>query len=369
MGHLLLAVTLAAPNALFHGELYVLVERYLDGDRSEAVTSLGAMDQAEVKAQVKAILRKVPSMTGDQAHGAPLFKAAVMLFTDRALLERAEGRIGPYRWNLDVAMALVSQVRVRSCSGFSDAMSSRSCAGCVSFARRWYLFAGLLYFATGEPSRSFFEKGLKQFPDDPRLLLALGTLEEKLGSTRSYGPRLDSGSQGIRSALDPPRDLEEVAARTGHLANAASYFRRALAADPHLLEARLRLGRVAFLQGHEESASEELKSVEHASREAATQYLAALFQGRVHEREGRVSQAAEAYRRAAGHLGDTPTAHVALAHALDVAGDRAGAADLLGRAVQPGDRSPAQDPWWTYLMGQSHEVEPLSRALHTEVRP
>jgi predicted Zn-dependent protease len=193
--------------------------------------------------------------------------------------------------------------------------------------------------------------------------LALGTLDEKLGSARIYDPPL--GSQDGHS----DQRMELIATRTRHLDAAVRYLRVALIAEPQLLEARLRLGRVLFLRGQETSAAAELETVERTTPEPATRYLAALFQGHIHERERRLPQAAEAYGRAAGYLPGAPTADVALAHALEVGGDRARVSDLLDRALQPVDRTPAQDPWWTYLMGQSHEAQPLYGELQAEVNP
>jgi tetratricopeptide (TPR) repeat protein len=380
MGQLLLAVTLVVPNEATREQLRLLVEHYLGGQGNEAVASLEALREAEIRAQAKEMLSKlVPDLIRDESRATQLFKAAVMLLTDRALFERGEGRFDRGWRNLDVTAALVSDVSAH-CSHppifRPTAHSVRGCTSCLSFARRWFLLAGLACFGTGEfeRSRSLFEGGLKQFRNDTHLLLALGTLEEKRGSVRTYNPPL--GSQGRHSALDRygrhsalDEYMEPVAARAQHLADAASYLRRALAAEPQFLEARLRLGRVLSLQGQESNALAEFEALERAAPEAATRYLAALFQGRLYERGRRFPQAAEAYGRAARYPGSGPTAYVALAHALDSLGHRARVSDLLDHALQPVDRTPSEDPWWTYLMGQFHEAEPLYRELKAEVRP
>jgi tetratricopeptide (TPR) repeat protein len=380
MRHLFVATSLLIPNATTSESLRLLVERYLEGQRTEAVVSLAALDEAAIRVAAKEVFAKlVPDLIRDESRATPLLKAGVMLFTDRALLERGKGGFDRGWRNFDMTAALVSEIST-VCSHppifRATAESRRSCDSFLSFARRWYLVAGLVCFGTGEfeRSRSLLERGLKQFKSDPHLLLALGTLEEKLGSARIYDPPL--GSQGRHSAVDQygrhsalDERMEPIAARARHLADAEGYFRKALAADPQLLEARLRLGRVLFLQAHEGDAHAELETVEHDALEAAKRYLAALFQGRLDERERRFPQAAEAYRRAAGYMGDSPTAYVALAHALDVAGERAKVSDLLDRALQPVDRTPSQDPWWTYLMGQFHEAEPLYNELQAEVGP
>jgi tetratricopeptide (TPR) repeat protein len=380
MRHLFVATSLLIPSTIPSDTIRLLVEHYLEGQRNEAVASLGTLDEATIRAQAKEVFSKlVPDLIRDESRAAPLFKAGVMLFTDRALLERGKGQFDRGWRDLDMTASLVSEVSV-PCSHppifRATAYSVRSCTSCLSFARRWFLLSGLVLFGTGEleRSRSLFERGLKQFRKDPYLLLALGTLEEKLGSTKIYDPPL--GSQGRHSALDQygrhsalDEHMEPVAARARHLAEAAGYFRRALAAEPHVLEARLRLGRVLSLQGHEDQARAEYEAVEHGASEAALRYLAALFQGRLHERQRRFPQAAEAYGRAASYLGSSPTAYIAFAHAMDAVGDRGRVSDLLDRALQTVDQAPPQDPWWTYLMGHFHEAEPLYDELQAEVRP
>src|SRR5258708_16362028 len=186
MGPLLLAATLVASSEVDSDPLRLLVEHYLEGQRDEAVASLGALDEAAIRAQAKVVLSKlVPDLVRDESHAAPLFKAGVMLFTDRALLERGKGRFERGWRHFDLTVAFVSEVSAH-CGHppvFRPTVNSvRSCRSCLSFARRWFLLAGLVCFGTGEfeRSRSLFESGLKQFKNDPRLLLALGTLEEKL---------------------------------------------------------------------------------------------------------------------------------------------------------------------------------------------
>jgi tetratricopeptide (TPR) repeat protein len=380
MRHVFVAASLLIPSAPTSDPLRLLVEHYLEGQRNEAVASLETLDEASIRAQAKYIFAKLaPDLIRDEPRSASLFKAGVMLLTDRALLERGQGQFDQGWRTLDITGDVVGEVTV-TCSHppifRTTAYSVRSCTSCLSFARRWFLLSGLVFFGTGEleRSRSLFERGLKQFRNDPHLLLALGTLEEKLGSTRIYDPPL--GSQGRHSALDQygrhsalDEYMEPVAARARHLAAAAGYLRKALAAEPQLLEARLRLGHVLSLQGHEDRARAEYEAVEQRAPEAATRYLAALFQGRLHERQRRFPQAAEAYGRATGYLGSSPTAYIALAHAMDGVGNRGGVSDLLDHALQPVDPAAPQDPWWTYLMGQFHEADPLYRALQAEVRP
>jgi hypothetical protein len=70
------------------------------------VTSLGTLDQAETGAQAKELITKLaPDLIRHEPRAAPLFKAAVMLFTDRALLEHGKGQVELYWRQLNIAVA------------------------------------------------------------------------------------------------------------------------------------------------------------------------------------------------------------------------------------------------------------------------
>jgi tetratricopeptide (TPR) repeat protein len=85
----------------------------------------------------------------------------------------------------------------------------------------------------------------------------------------------------------------------GDLGKADAAFRRALALDPRLEEAQLRLGRVLALRGQTDAALAALAGLQPGSADAGLACLARLFEGDVYEGRGDIGRAEAAYRAAA----------------------------------------------------------------------
>jgi tetratricopeptide (TPR) repeat protein len=123
---------------------------------------------------------------------------------------------------------------------------------------------------------------------------------------------------------------------------------RALAAEPGLHEAGLRLGRVLLrLQKHEE-ATARLEAALGQDPQPALRYLAHLFLGRIHEHAGRRRQAEGEYRKSLEIAPGSPIATVALAHLRETEGELATARELLERVVAPANDPAFVDPYWEY---------------------
>jgi tetratricopeptide (TPR) repeat protein len=183
-------------------------------------------------------------------------------------------------------------------------------------------------------ARRFFEDGLRRFPDDGDLRLAMGCVAEMEDSR-------------------------------GALATAEGQYRRVLEADAEVGEAHLRLGRVLGELGRTDEALHELEWVRQRSGDPGLRYLAFLFQGRIEERIGHPDAAAASYRSALALDPAGQTAHLALAHALDGLGDAAGAAEAV-RGAAPEVSRHHDDGWWLYRFGQSHRVGGMFDELRRE---
>jgi tetratricopeptide (TPR) repeat protein len=248
--------------------------------------------------------------------------AAAMLHTDCARLaaERSD--------------AATFDRRIGEGAAFAQVLRSRPEG--TAFARRWYLAVGydLMGVSAAVRARRFFEEGLRGFPDDRDLRLAVGSVAEM------------EGSQGA-------------------LATAEGEYRRVLEADPEAGEAHLRRGRVLGELGRSDEALHELEWVRQRSGDPRLQHLALLFRGRIEERAGHLAAAAASYRSALAHDPAGQTAHLALAHALDGLGDGPGAAGAVeGAAPQSSRRH--DDGWWLYRFGQSHRVGAMLDELRRE---
>jgi VWFA-related protein len=235
------------------------------------------------------------------------------------------------------------------------------------FERPWLLAVALHLFQRGQwpLALRYSELGLQRYPDDPRLLLAHGSFLETQGTwglRAASSASLPDAPQGRRDAI-----AKQAAASRAEMAEAESSYRRALAADPGLLEARVRLGHVLVGMGKPKKAVPELEGViADPDADVRVSYLAWLFLGAIREAEGKPKDAVPAYQAAIDLLPDGQAAYVGLSHAFHRLGERAASlAPLRGSLARAGRRSDL-DPWSVYPWGQSHEVGGRLEALRRE---
>jgi tetratricopeptide (TPR) repeat protein len=200
-------------------------------------------------------------------------------------------------------------------------------------------------------------------PDAAEVLFGEACLQESLGSPPEQEyvriTILPNGSQflGVESA-------------PAHFRRAESLLRRALAADPGLIEARLRLGRVLTQQGRYEAAVSELAQVVAAPPDRTLGYYAHLFIGDATQALGRLDEAQAAYRTAIELYPHTQSARIGLGAALRAAGDRSAALTaILPTLTEPaGSRDGTDDPWWNYYDGDAANLTALMDRLRAPFR-
>ena len=146
-------------------------------------------------------------------------------------------------------------------------------------------------------------------------------------------------------------------------------LRSAVAADPSLHEARLRLGRVAWKLGEEAEARSILRDVLDRKPEPPTALLAHLFVGRLDEEAGRLEEAARSYEAALALDETVQSARVALSHVRLRRGDSASARAQVETALSFSGLRPEPDPFWLYPWGPSVGVEERLEALRLEASP
>lgn len=340
----LLGLTLAAQAGTEAATSYLAqVERYRRGETEEVVK--------EVSRWPGDRLRREADNASREVRGGLDFPvaAAAMLHTDCARLSGERSDLVTFDARMEEAAAFV-----RLLEGHPEG---------ASFARRWYEAVGYDLMGWGDivRARRFLEDGLRRFPGDPALRLALGSLAEMEGS-----PALTPLS--ARSAPQPAERRE----RQGRLrhrnlspAEAEGEYRRALEADPELGEAHLRRGRVLAELGRAGEALPELEWVRQRSRDPYLLYLTFLFQGRIQEQAGRLEAATACYRSATAQDPAGQTGYLALGHALDLMGDGAGAVEALRHAAPALPRA-HDDGWWLYRFGRSHRVGVMLDELRRE---
>lgn len=286
------------------------------------------------------------------------FEAAAMLYTDRDVEER---KAGSGREEVLPLPAPLLEAARKILELIPDPERRQR------FERPWLLAVALHLYQCGQWPLALrhLDLGLHSYPEDSRFLLARGSLLE------------EQGVRGLQLVL--PAELSAAAPGRRHTAwrltaesrgemlQAESCYRRALTADPGLLEARVRLGHVLQWLGRLEKAIPELEPVIAAPEaEPRVRYLAWLFLGAIREAEGRPRDAVPAYQAAIRALPDSQTGYVALSHALRRLGERAASREALGEATARAGRRHDQDPWWNYPWGQSEEADVRLLALRQQ---
>lgn len=229
-----------------------------------------------------------------------------------------------------------------------------------SFAQRFYLLAGLVlhWHVEIEAGHRLLTKALQDLPEDPELHTALGSMIETVASLRTY-----ASPPGSPEAMTPssPGYRSEAGGYGGvlpgaTLVQAEAHYERALALDPGLDEARLRVAHVRLLEGRAEDALRDLERVATEARQPRQRYLALLFIGYARQKLGDVTGAVAAYRACVAHGPRAQTAFLALGRSLGPLGDPSGAQEAFASASAVG--APF-DPWWGYRMGQPERFDEL----------
>jgi tetratricopeptide (TPR) repeat protein len=193
------------------------------------------------------------------------------------------------------------------------------------------------------PSREFFDEALELFPEDPEVLLALGSIFEAVGR------------------------LEED---KGKLEKAAEFYRQCVAADSDLVEGHLRLGAIRLALGDGKEAKKELEWVLSNGDDPYLVYLAQIFLGDYHKKNKRWHEATLAYESAAKTRPEWQVACLSLSHALQRSGNRSRAGEIMKRCLAlPAESAEYEDGWWRYHLGQSHRVEAMLERWRKEVEP
>jgi tetratricopeptide (TPR) repeat protein len=357
---LLAGALLAA--AVVSVEYEALIRRYAAGERDAAVAALAAWRPGELDRQIRALQRSYPGTPcpscPDRIGSLPL-KAAVMLHADRDMLDRPR---------------TAATEQIRPCSGAQAHRAGQIAAilaerdGARDFARRFFLAMAQRsqWDACLDTAQQWARDGLALFPRDPDLLLALGaTLEEKatIAVLPSGSPTLLSGFRRTRGLTDPTGD------RTRWFGEAERILTAAIAADPQMAEARIRLGRVQWRLVKDELARPTLEEAVRVGGPPPLPYLAHLFLGQALEGVGRAREAARHFEEALKLEPESQCAAVALSHAFLAAGDAAGARRVLEETLVHAGRRGERDPYWDYHASNAASADRTLLALRRETQP
>jgi tetratricopeptide (TPR) repeat protein len=343
------APSLAARAAAQDASLAQLADRYRHGYRDDALDAVGLWTAERTRREVDGLLQSRPL---DPA----LAFAAALLHVHRALLASASTL--EYRGS---HLAAATRLLLAA----ADAPVSTGSAG---LARRMFLLVGLAREETLDvgAAHDVVRAGLERFEDDAELLTVLGMTLETGPSMRTYQLPPDAR---LRSVEARPGFTVEGGGSRGEwrslpestLGQAEAAFRRALAADPGLGEARLRLGRVLLLRGRAAEAIVEFQQVAREDGSLRRRYLAHLFEGRAHGKRGDAEAAVRAYRAAVAVEPEGQAAWIGLGRALDLVGRGDEAQEAFVAVL--GIHRERGDPWWSYARGDLERLGPLVAEL------
>jgi tetratricopeptide (TPR) repeat protein len=340
-------VTSAQPSDVLSPIYQAVVRRYASGDREGAVAELSSWPDSRIRGEVPILNRDWErslflgdAMNPDVWREIPV-KAALMLHTDCALRARREGRSS----------------KLHEAAAWSIAHTLKDHPTYRSFARRWYeTYAELALddYRQGQ-ALDWAERGLADFPDSAELHLVVGSIDELQAVQAAQG-----APPALRSELLPRQEIQQ------HLEAARQALRAAIATDPSLAEAHLRLGRVAWRLGEAAEARAALQAALARSTGGRTAFLAHLFAGRVDEDAGLLHEAASSYEAAVAIDSRAQSARLALSHARLRLGESAVARREVEETLRSADHRQEMDPFWRYPWGPAVGVEDRLEALRLE---
>ncbi len=181
------------------------------------------------------------------------------------------------------------------------------------------------------------------FPDEARLILARGIVEEQFTAPAEVLTRTETAA-GLARAREAIAHAQDESLRASE--RALTRFQEAAQHDSLRGEALLRAGHVQMRLSRYDAAIATWSGLEQSIREPALLFLLHLFRGIAFEGRARLDQSRASYRAA---LTLSPNAHSATLRLAALSfrnGDEENAARLTEALMR--DDDPRRDPWWSY---------------------
>lgn len=211
--------------------------------------------------------------------------------------------------------------------------------------------------------------GLSLLGDDAVLLMYRATVHQAFADPRVQQFTQRRPNAGVSVNYSGPRGLVAQPQQTSfELDQAARDLRRALALDPQLVEARIRLAHVLGDKGRHDEAAALLRPAMAASLPQFLEYYGALVLGRAEERLGRLAEARTAFERAARSVPDAQAPRVALSRLALLEGRASEALAGLLHGASANGPEPAGDPWWSYFRSHEPDAGTLIAAMREAAR-
>jgi tetratricopeptide (TPR) repeat protein len=340
----------------------VLARAHTPGVFDESAATVSAWGSDGTMAAVQLVTRKSTDVG--------LLARGLLLHTDLALIDRAATQTAPSHGppgGLTLQDARAVNVPRRP---FHWGVARRIATALAKLpggspvARAWYRAAGALYQSWADlgPLRAHLTAGAELFPDDPVLLLYTGALRQGYADARvqSYVALLRRRAEnaGMPNAAVLPAPIAVEKAHV-ELSLAEDALRRAIALDPSLVEARIRLAHVVGARGKPAEAVALARAALANPLPAFLDYYGAMVLGRNEVRLGHAAEARAAFERAASRYPDDQAAQVALSHVGLLEGRYADGLETVVRALGPDAPADGDEPWSWYF--RRHEPDAKRR--------
>jgi Tfp pilus assembly protein PilF len=333
------------------GEYWPIARSYITGDPARAIKTMSGWTRDRI-GKVQMIQYQpegaLPTGLQSKAEWQPRFlRGAAMLHTDIALAGFRARDGAQFEFHAGIADGWLALADDR-----------KSAPG--SLRSRWNVAIARLLLANGETglAERYLERITERIPNDPAILLVLGTVKETQATRQ---PVEWSNGKASDATL-------AVSARDAALNEAMTLLQRAAAADASLVEARLRLARLHILKKDDARAEPLLSAILGAQPAAPVKYLSSLMLGGIRERQKQFDPAARLYVDAVLAVPDGQSAYLALAHIMYSANHRDDAASVLDKLFARRATQLTADPWWMYPLGLDAALEARFGAIRDEIR-
>lgn len=297
-----------------------------------------------------------------------------LLREDRLLLDQDGQIVGEAisTWNWPFARSLLDLL---SAGPVKKLFQDRPERATDPFVSAWYHATTAYMYASGlyGDATPQLQHASMVLPDDALALIDAGCYAEVLGLPMHQALVPDRDAAARRDAAGPPTWTTPASSAALRIPSAERtnddaerLFRRALAVDPALAEARVRLGRLLELRQRHGEAIAELNAALTGKSSAVVAFYAQLFAGRATQAMGKTDEARGHYRAALELFPDAQSALLASSQ-LALLGSDVPAALAPTERLGPRSATFTADPWWQYHLCSGRDADDLLRALWATV--
>ncbi len=351
------------------------VDAHVPGTHSESVRLVAAWSQSDLESVLPHVSRRSP------ADRLRIVERALVLHVDIVMAHRTpDGGYGLLATGPQTMMVLedgqpVGQAGRTFHWAFARHLVERLPRGeeRTRISRAFYRATAALLQSWSEYPEltSHLAAGRLVLGQDAVLIMYEGTQHQAYASAKIQR-FLDAQRQSSRVRIPivtgaPTGASPVLPTTTTWLLRAERWFRRAIAIDPALVEARIRLAHVLSDRGQHRDAAREIERMTRAAPLPPwLDYYAALVAGRVARARGDVDAARLAFERAAAIYPQAPAPRFGLSELAMAQGRRADSLDHLLH-VNAAVRADEIEPWWsierTHAPSALELVDDMRRAV------